>query len=692
MISTDKLTLRYRKSSSTRLRADSACRMQTRLSLLALPVLLVWSLTLLAQEQSLEGSSPSILDTLQITDGGDDTPRTGDVVQDEHTGSISSIGRERLDQPGTQLSQVLSISSGVQQRQSGGFGTFSSTTLRGASSASTAVYLDGILLNSAGEPAIDLSTLESLGLQSVDIFKGSTPLQLGHAAMGGAINLQTLGGTGKNETRVQLGLGSFSHQTLSASSQLSKGKWYLTSAISQQQSDNDFAFINDNGTTSSNQSDDFADRRNNNQATRTSALLKGGWTASTTRQTNVLFKRSDRRIGVPETQNFASNSASFDTVRQQLHVSQTIDQWYGWNTKYSIYWHQADNFFDDRDSDIGLGAQAIDTDNQTLGASMYWERFIDAGTFGLSFDVRDEKLNLVDETDEQDNLNAERISTVVTSHIAILDDNDRWLLTPALRWQTNRQSGGSSSADNQNIASVDSNSELGAQLGAEYSISPTLTFNANAGQFYREPSFSELFGSTGLINGNPTLEHEEGLNLDAGLAYQSKKLNLAFTVFHNLHDELIVTTFDARGIGRATNTGESRVTGIELSTNWKPSPRWLLAANATFQSPENRNPFSSIEGNLLPGEAKQTAFARIEYKPNQFSYWYEWQSLKDRFFDDTNLLPAEDSNQHSIGADFSGKHWNVGVSIKNIDDENIEDFNGFPKPGRHGFISLTYAS
>ena len=190
----------------------------------------------------------AVLDELLITDEKGSLPRTGEVVEDEHTGSRSRLTTLRLEQPGAQLGELLGSTSGVQQRQSGGFGTFSSITVRAASAAQTAVYLDGILLNSAGEPVIDLSALEILNLSSVDLYRGSAPLQLGHASMGGAVNLNTEDASDRTGNRIRLGVGSFSHASLLAASQGRSGKWDWTGSLAHQRSDNDFTFINDNAT------------------------------------------------------------------------------------------------------------------------------------------------------------------------------------------------------------------------------------------------------------------------------------------------------------------------------------------------------------------------------------------------------------------------------------------------------------
>ena len=634
-------------------------------------------------------TAATVLQELLITDDEESLPRTGEVIEDEHTGSRSRISTIRLEQPGAQLGELLGSTSGVQQRQTGGFGTFSSITVRAASAAQTAVYLDGILLNSGGEPVIDLSTLEILNLSSVDLYRGSAPLQLGHASMGGAINLNTGDASDRVGSRIRLGKGSFSHASVLAATQGHANKWDWTGSLAHQSSDNNFSFINDNATPL-NPNDDERQKRVNSQVRRSSILLKSGYQASEKLRTDVLLQVAERQVGVPNARNTPNNRARFDTLKSQLQLSQRVNQWYGWNTRHALYWHQADSVYDDSLSQIGLGAQLIDSDINTVGVSAYWERFVDLGTFGLSADLRNETLDLVDELNDEENFTADRQMLVTAMHLAIIDADDRWMLTPALRWQGSVRNGTSTAIGVPTDLPEQNESALGAQLGASYSLTPAVTLTANAGNTFREPAFGELFGSLGLINGNPSLEPEEGTNLDFGMSYETDRLKLQAVVFQNLSDELIVTTFDARGIGRPSNTGKAEVTGLELEASWQPLPTLRLNANATLQNPRNRNPFKGFENKQLPGEARRAVFARINYKPGPTTYWYEWSANRERFYDSANLLRAENTSLHSLGLDMKYNRWLVSAQIQNVANTTVEDFNGFPKPGRQVAVAVTY--
>jgi iron complex outermembrane receptor protein len=212
----------------------------------------------------------------------------------------------------------------------------------------------------------------------------------------------------------------------------------------------------------------------------------------------------------------------------------------------------------------------------------------------------------------------------------------------------------------------------------------------NVGSYYREPSFSELFGSIGLIKGNPALIAEHGTNADIGFTMQaSKTLNINASLFASWRDELIVTVFNAQGVGRAINSGEAVVAGIELSAKQKLSDRFALRGNLTWQQARSTNTTSGFYDKQLPGEAQLSAFARLDYKAGQWQAWLETELERGRYYDRANLLVAADNTVHNLGIDWHKQHWRTGLSIQNLADDNIEDFNGYPRPGRSLFFSLS---
>lgn len=628
------------------------------------------------------------LDTLETV--GQIEYQTGDVLNEEETLSSITISRKQLSRTPAALAEVISRETGIQYKQSGGFGSYATVTIRAASAAQTGVYLDGVLLNSGGNPAIDLSTLEILNLGSVDVYRGGTPSQLGHGGIGGAVNLNTLRPDENSPaTRIRLEYGSLSLAGIQAAHQVSSGKWDLIAAASRRQSDNDFTFLNNNATPL-NPNDDELQVRQNAQALRSSALLRAGYQHSVDSRTDITVQLAARKLGVPEWRNQFNNQSSYDTRNSQLQLSHVIDGIGGWNSRQGVYRHDDENHFMDPFSQVGLDEQDTLNQMKTEGAKTYWEYPTDSGTLGLSVEYRKEILTSDERLGTSPDYDAEQKRWLATAQYTWYDSTESLTISPSISWQYNNFRGarsvGATLAEGQNNVS-----QLGAQLGLGIQASNSISFSANVGSYYRSPSFGELFGSIGLVNGNPDLIPEEGFNADLGILFKGGALELTGSVFASLRDEIIVTVFDSRRVGRPINTGKAEVFGLELGSNWTISPEFSLRSNLTWQSPKSLNRDSGLNKNFLPGEAQFVWYGRAEYAPGNWTAWYEVNVQTRRYYDLSNILPAADTTQHSAGVGWSKNDWKFSLSANNLGNENVEDFNGFPKPGRTFSLLTTHS-
>jgi len=131
-----------------------------------------------------------------------------------------------------------------------------------------------------------------------------------------------------------------------------------------------------------------------------------------------------------------------------------------------------------------------------------------------------------------------------------------------------------------------------------------LTWIASVGQYFRLPTFTEMFGTQGLIEGNEDLLPEEGVNTEIGVELVPiESLVLKATAFNSERDNAILTLFDARGIGRNSNTGGATVTGLELETSWQATKKLQVQANLTLQDSSNNSDILAFQGAQLPNQA-----------------------------------------------------------------------------------------
>jgi len=251
-------------------------------------------------------------------------PQTGDVQHEEYTGSYQHINKQELQRQDVNLGDILANETGVQFRQIGGLGTLTTATVRGATSAQTGVFLDGIMLNSASNSSIDLSLLELLNLSSVDVYRGSAPAQLTGSNIGGAINLRTLNAdSAEPNSTASLTTGSFNTSRFQFAHRSSHKRWDIVAAVSREHSDNRFGFINDNATPL-NLLDDRREKRNNAQVDKLSALSRIGIQWNNETRTDALLQVTGRDLGIPEWLNARQNEASYDTDSLEFQVTNRL--------------------------------------------------------------------------------------------------------------------------------------------------------------------------------------------------------------------------------------------------------------------------------------------------------------------------------------------------------------------------------
>jgi len=626
------------------------------------------------------------LDTITVV--AEPEPQTGDVQHEEYAGSYRRIGKQELQRQDVNLGDILANETGVQFRQIGALGTLTMATIRGATSKQTGVFLDGIMLNSAGNSAVDLSLLELLNLSSVDVYRGSAPAQLSSASIGGAINLRSLhAGSTKPNTTALLTAGSFSTNRFQFAHGSTHNRLDVVATASHEQSDNRFTLHNNNGTPL-NLSDDRSEKRNNAQVAKLSALSRIGFRWNKDIRSDMLIQATGRELGIPEWLNNENNVASYDTDALEFQLVNRFDGIGNWNTSFSLFQHIQNNHYLDAEGQVGLGRQDNRRKNKTIGLQSYWERVGDQGTFSFNTSIRNESLDSEDTKSSNQNYLAQRRSLLSTVQYAYFSLNDRLLITPSVRLH--------SVDDNFNgISRLNANSrtdtKINTQLGLRFSKNARLTLRSSMGKFAREPDFSELFGSSGLIVGNRKLLPESGFNAELGFTYSpSRDYQLNASVFGSWRDELIALAFDSQGIGRSMNTGKARVFGIEIDNDWIISKRLSLRVNATLQRSQDFSPNPALDNAELPGEPRLSSHTKLQYHNGQTRLWFESNYKSKFYYNLDNRRPAKGYLLHNAGLEYQLADFSIGFTANNIGGDNVADFNGFPRPRRSFYFSLNY--
>ena len=620
----------------------------------------------------------------------------GDIANGEHTGFHEVIEKAQLQQAGRSLAEVVASESGIQFRQSGGLGSQSSLSLRGSSAEQVNVYLDGILLNEASGGAVNFSDIELLQAEKVEIYKGTVPAQLGNTAIGGAVNITTKRTGGAPVASAVTGLGSFGSSRFSAAFRGPASlldEQTIVGSITFRQSDNDFSFLNDNGT-SFNTSDDQRENRNNSDTRSVSGFLKTGHRLGRSLKLEHALQLFDRSQGVA---NFLNTDADTRLESENVQWRSTLRAQAGDGSAWSSLWELTgslkNELFDDSSGSIGVFSQLIDSETSVLGARSYWEKINDRTSLSFSLRLRDESFETIDRLNQINTTVADRLRTDFSAQRNHYFNNGNTLLSASVN--------GFVLDDNYEIENFAqarddfSSSTLLPQLGFSHQLNERWLLLGNASLQKRPPSFFELFGEQGFFVGNSALEDETSENFDIGFKWNSDPAHrvdrsVTASYFQSNRDDLIVRTFNAQGVGQSQNLSRATVRGIELSANAIWQSGFAIDSSITLQDTVNRSQIAGQAGKQLPGEAAIDGVLAASWSNKTWNIGYEYKINLDRFYDTGNFLVAPDQRLHNVSVSRSWANWRIDLELNNLTDQNFEDFNGLPRPGRAGFINLFY--
>jgi iron complex outermembrane receptor protein len=234
-------------------------------------------------------------------------------------------------------------------------------------------------------------------------------------------------------------------------------------------------------------------------------------------------------------------------------------------------------------------------------------------------------------------------------------------------------------------------------FGLRYQPFERLAVKANAGRYYRLPTFLELFGNTGSVTGNAQLEPETGENRDLGVvlnfprAGAFRSLFLEVSRFDNKAENLILFFPNSQYTVKPTNIGSSRIRGWEVSSAaaWRA---FALTAGYTRLDTEDTSDIPYYHGNELPSRPQDDLNASLAYTWHAFRATYELHYMSANWLDRANLREAPSRNLHNLTFDVRTPLDGVSFTVQglNLTDARPVDVAGYPLPGRSVYSSLNY--
>lgn len=631
------------------------------------------------------------LPTVQVVADSERQPIDVDQVDPEtFSGFARQVGREDFSQRVATVSDVLNQTNGVQIRQIGGYGGFSSINLRGSGAKQVNLYLDGMLVNSAQTGGADLNLIPSAILQRIELYPDFTPIQLGSANIGGAINLVTLDAfTPLRELGVARGSFGLERYSFVASDIL--GGWNFLMGVDSESADNDYEVFNDNNT-EFNTSDDRWEKMNNSQYKQTSALLKAGKSWNSDQKLEMLLNWNETEKGIPSIDNNMENEALLNGQQLRGHIKYNI-AFGNVVTSQRLFASHEKQRYDDRGGGTGISNEYLRTQADQWGlASVSSFDWLNSTTY-LNVEYREEtfaETNLYNRRKALDNQRSQLLTG--------LQNDSYWLAeTLMVSVSTRHQRVDDEVLLEPNSAqtffgtdfSNVSGSEHTESLGLTYQPWPALRLKANIARQIRIPTLQERFGTQGQFIGNPQLKTERSKNWDAGWLFEYRSVQFQYSYFEKALEDGIVLEFDSQGYAKARNVDSADISGSELDLSWQTLGWLRLQAGATFTDSVNNTDILAIQGKQLSGIYHKT------FNVAAIASWHPWllrlqyQVDDELFYDAANTVWPGQKETMDVELRWELPHWSVQMNLHNVLDEQFQDFNRFWGPGRSLNLNLT---
>jgi vitamin B12 transporter len=265
--------------------------------------------------------------------------------------------------------------------------------------------------------------------------------------------------------------------------------------------------------------------------------------------------------------------------------------------------------------------------------------------------------------------------------------------------------------------------ELSPNLGLVWRSRENLRWRLNAQRAYRRPTLGEKYATFGrhsvVTEANSALQTEHNTGVEAGVDYSIGRrpfsakgkpredvlpmavslVVLSTTVFSNeIHDMIgnVTVGQDLNAFSQSLslpsgylvkkriNFDRTRIQGIQLSTDWRPTAAFSLKASVLFNQAEirqlNSGPGSGsdLAGHEIANVPQRTFILKMQWRPaNKISVSALMRAVSGRFADNENTLRLGATATLNLGASYLlTEHTEIYLTAENVRDARVETDRG----------------
>jgi vitamin B12 transporter len=235
----------------------------------------------------------------------------------------------------------------------------------------------------------------------------------------------------------------------------------------------------------------------------------------------------------------------------------------------------------------------------------------------------------------------------------------------------------------------DRDSQFGGQttggVAYGYSLAPGWRVTGALGTAFRVPTLYQRFSDYG----NPALAPEKGRHVELGLHWAQQASRFGLVVYRNRVTNLI--GFGAAGpcdspYGCYANTGRAVLQGLTLSGAHR------LGEVNLSGSLDLQDPHDADTGHLLPRRARRVLKLAADTRVAGWTLGAEWQAASRRYDNAANTSVLGGYGVVNLLASTTlARDWTVLARIDNLADQDYQLARGYRTPGRTFYVGLRWA-
>ncbi len=609
------------------------CVLHARSAALSLVVAAAWP----AFSQT--ASSPQLRETVVTA------TRTAQPLSDL-LADVTVVDRDTIERSGAAgLADVLARLPGIEFQRNGGPGTTTGVFLRGSESRFTAVYIDGVRIDSQATGGAAWESIPLGQIDRIEVLRGPAAAVYGSDALGGVVQIFTKRGEGPFAPFVGVGFGSHGTRKADAGFSGSQGAFDYSLGLADERSE---GF---NSRTAAGQNPDLDGYRSR------SANAKLGF------QLNRAHRLEASVLANDVNSQYDSASTRDDRNLRELNT-------------------------------LGLNWQARWTEAYSTRLSISDSRDRYQTTPSPYLTVTDLRSYLLH--------NELRLGThLFTAALERKEDHlqnapiDRGRSQDALALGYGWKSG--PHAVQLNVRH-DEDSEFGAKntgsAGYGFAITPQWRVTASTATAFRAPTLYHRFS----IYGVSTLQPESSRNKEIGLRYEDGSSSFGIVAYQNKVSNLITFTSGSGPCtnGRApvalanracySNTAQAEYSGVTLTGGYKIG-NTRLSASLDLQNPRDLG-----TGRTLPRRARQHAVLAADTRVGPWSLGAEAQLSGRRNDSATNTVVLGGYGLINLSAStLVARDWTFLARVDNLADKSYELAQTYATAGRTLYVGLKWA-